>query len=197
MKKLKILVDMDDTIENLLDSWLNFLNKKYNKNIKYDEVLDWDMKLCYPDLTEDQIKEPLYIDSFWETVQPKVDAMYYLEKLIQDGHDVYICTNSNYKTISAKIDHILKKYFPFIDLSQVIVIKDKQLLNADILIDDGIHNLLGGNYMKLLYNAPYNIKYKERDLFNDIIRVYNWKQIYDIISNYDQHITKFNMRLNK
>ena len=49
-----------------------------------------------------------------------------------------------------------------------------------ILIDDGIHNLLGGEYKKILMSAPYNKTFDAEA--NGMIRVRNWAEIYDVIS---------------
>ena len=50
-----ILIDMDDTMEQLLKAWLRAVNKKYNRNAVYDEVRAWDVSKAYPGLTRDQV----------------------------------------------------------------------------------------------------------------------------------------------
>ncbi|MBR4813702.1 MAG: hypothetical protein IKZ69_07320 [Lachnospiraceae bacterium] len=43
------------------------------------------------------------------------------------------------------------------------------------MIDDGIHNLIGGSYRKILFDAPYNRDFDEKAL--GIVRVKNWQEI--------------------
>ena len=50
-----ILVDMDDTIEQLLRAWVNRVNKKYERQVTVDEVTDWNVAAPYPGLTRDQV----------------------------------------------------------------------------------------------------------------------------------------------
>ncbi|MBR0086884.1 MAG: hypothetical protein IJL98_03995, partial [Lachnospiraceae bacterium] len=57
----------------------------------------------------------------------------------------------------------------------VIITFRKQLLQGDILIDDGIHNLEGGSYKKILVTAPYNEDYDAEG--HGMIRVHSWKEI--------------------
>lgn len=177
-----ICVDMDDTIENLLDAWVAALNKKYHLNVKASNVTDWALSKSYPTLTADQIFEPLFDNDFWYTVQPKADAITYLKKLVDEQYQVYICTNAHYKTVLPKVQAIIKRYFSCIDWKHLIITYNKHLINCDIMIDDAPHNLQGNNCLKLLFNASHNQNYLAE--FNDMIRVYSWEEIYDIVSKY-------------
>ena len=49
------------------------------------------------------------------------------------------------------------------------------------LIDDGIHNLEGGEYRKILFTRPYNLHYDAEA--NGMIRVHTWDEIAAIIDN--------------
>ena len=40
---ITILIDIDDTIEDLLAAWCKWLNDLYGLNVKPDEVTDWDV----------------------------------------------------------------------------------------------------------------------------------------------------------
>ena len=64
MKKLTICCDFDDTMNQLLPAWINWLNNKYNLNVQLDEVDTWYIDKIFPTLTEDQIYEPLNTPDF-------------------------------------------------------------------------------------------------------------------------------------
>ena len=53
------------------------------------------------------------------------------------------------------------------------------MIRGDVLIDDGIHNLEGGHYEKILMTAPHNINYDAEK--HGMIRVRNWKEIERVI----------------
>ena len=53
----------------------------------------------------------------------------------------------------------LFKYCPCLTWHQVIITSKKKLIRADVLIDDGVHNLEGGPYVKTLMTAPHNRNY--------------------------------------
>lgn len=180
-KKLTILIDMDDTIENLLECWVSELNKAYGTDVKYDEVFVWDMTKVFPSLTKPEIYAPLHNPDFWSKVQPLPGSVEYVKRLIDDGHNVYIVTTSHYTDIKSKMENVLEKHFPFISWKNVIITSNKQLVNGDILIDDGVHNLEGGKYIKILMDAPHNRSYDAEK--NGMLRVYNWEEIYNVVKS--------------
>lgn len=187
MSKLVILVDMDDTIENLLEEWVHTLNEQYRRYVLLDDIRCWDVRAAFPGLSDEQVFAPLYTDALWRRVKPKWDAVEYVQKLIDDGHEVYIVTSSNFKTISTKIESILCRYFPYIRMDHVIVCTKKQMIRGDVMIDDGVHNLLGGDYYKVLMTAAHNRDYDAEA--NGLHRVNSWKEAYALITGYSYAVS--------
>lgn len=181
MKRLTVLVDMDDTIESLLSAWVERLNRSFGTEVNPDEVSEWDISKSFPTLTKEQVYSPLLCDDFWYSVMPIDGASDALQQLIADGHRVLIVTTSAYQTLRTKMDVVLFGYFPFLTWNDVIITSHKQLVRGDVLVDDGVHNLEGGDYMKVLMDAPHNRSYDAEA--NDMIRVKNWGEAYSIITN--------------
>lgn len=180
-KKFTICIDIDDTIHHLTKAWTQWLANQHFLDVKYEDITDWDMSLFYPHLTTEQICEPLNTPMFWDTVKPIPDAVEYINKLKNDGHDIYFCTSTDYRTAKFKFEKTIEKYFPFIDHHHIIITYNKQMIKCDFLIDDGYHNMYG-EYVGLLFDTPANRKI---DLSNDmrVFRVHSWEEIYDLISN--------------
>lgn len=179
MKNITILIDIDDTLIELLPAWCKWLNDLYGLNVKPDEVTDWDGARFFPTLTKEQVFEPLHTDYFWKTVEPKDEAVKYVKQLIDDGFNVYLCTTTDYRNVKPKFEYIILKHFPFISWRQVIVAGRKQMIKADFLIDDGVHNHEGGDYFKILVSAPHNRGYDAEA--NCMVRSENWKFTYDTV----------------
>ena len=206
-KKLTILVDMDDTIENLLVHWIDWLNEAYGTSVDAEEIRSWNIQEAFPSLTTEQVYEPLLQDEFWLRVTPKPDAQDYLQTLADDGHEIYITTSSNYKTIPVKMEQVLFKYFPWLNWDHVIIASRKQMIRGDVMVDDGPHNLEDGRYYKILMDAPHNRDYvplgnalfpshieeakngaRFWPLFdatevNNMIRARNWQEVYAVITH--------------
>lgn len=178
-RKITILIDVDDVINNLCQAWIAWLNNEYKTNVKYEDITEWNMCKAFPELTRDQVYKPTKEEAFWKTVTPRFDAMKYIELLHREGFNLYFCTSTHYKNIEHKFELIVQKYFPCIDWNHVIVIGNKQLLHADYMIDDAPHNLLDGEYKRILFNASHNREFDAEA--NSMIRVSNWEEIYNLI----------------
>lgn len=168
MKNLTVLVDMDDTIEGLLTAWVDYLNTHHGTSVKKDNVTEWDVSLFFPEIPQSQVYAPLHED----------------DKLKDNGHRVLIVTTSDYRTLKSKMDNVLFRYFPMFTWDDVIITAHKQLVNGDVLVDDGVHNLVGGSYEKLLMDAPHNRKFNAEA--NGITRVMNWSEAYTKICELSQ-----------
>lgn len=182
-----ICIDMDDTIENLLEAWINWLNKEHNLHASLEDVKGWNMSELYPSLDSDSIFKPLFKEEFWSTVTPKADAIKYIYDLIEAGQDVYICTSSHYATIRYKFEAIIAKFFPTVDWKKLIIAENKQMIKCDLMIDDGPHNLIDGDYIRILFDAPHNRDFDETS--HNMKRVHTWEQIFNLIVDLDWFYT--------
>lgn len=176
---MTILIDVDDTIELLLKAWVDYLNEKYSYNVDWFAIRSWDLHDSFPELTSEQIYNPLQDEELWRKVDPMPYASEIIQKLIEEGHEIYLVTSSYYKTIPVKFDRMLFKYFSIIDWRHVIIACNKQMIRGDVLVDDGPHNLEGGDYAKILMSSPHNFNYPAAE--NGMVRVWNWFEIYNEI----------------
>jgi 5'(3')-deoxyribonucleotidase len=176
---MTILVDMDDTIEQLLKALVNRANERFHRSVSVEDVTDWSIVCAFPGIEKKQIQDFMREPDFWKDVEPVPGAAEALKHFMDEGHQVYIVTATESEHVNEKMKGVLYKYFPFISWDHVIVTSRKQMIRGDILIDDGIHNLEGGEYRKILFTAPYNRNYDAET--NGMIRVHNWNEIVEII----------------
>ena len=181
---MTILVDMDDTIEQLLKAWIDGVNRKFGRSASVDDVKSWNVAAVYPGLSWEDVYSVPLDPGFWGTVEPIPGAAEGLKKLMEDGHDVIIVTATYYESVPEKMSDLLFKYFPFLSWDQVIITSRKQLIRGDVLIDDGIHNLEGGEYAKILVTAPHNKDYDAEA--SGMIRVNNWDEILEAVENLEK-----------
>lgn len=174
-----LLVDMDDTIENLTEVWIHYANTRFGTQVDPKNVESWDPSEAFPEISHQKIYDLLIEDALYQDIVPLPGAVKILKKLYDEGYNIYIVTNTPYQVVKYKLEHVLFRYFPFIDWDHVILTKHKQLLKGDILIDDAPHNLIGGSYEKILFTAAHNRKYDAKA--HGMIRVTSWEEIYDII----------------
>ena len=176
-----ILVDLDNVLINTGQAWVDVLNERYGTTVKYDDVSEWDITKFFPTLSRDEVYEPLSTGEVWSRALPIDGARECLEKLIDEGHDVYVVTASSLNTIGKKWKEILQRYFPMIKHNNVIVASNKQMIVADVLIDDAPFNIDGGKYIGILFDAPHN---RGCDTEFDSVfggRASNWDDVYRTI----------------
>ena len=186
MKKLTVMIDMDGVIENMCEVWIEYLNEQYGTNVQPDDIKEWDMTKAFPSIDSQKIYEPLRDENLWKRVTPLPGAVETIRRIIEDGHKVVIVTASHQDTVSMKLNNVLFKYFPYLSMNDVIIASQKQLIRGDVLIDDAPHNLEGGRYIKLLFDAPHNRQYHADA--NNMTRVHNWDDIYKIICKMSEQI---------
>ena len=176
---MTILVDMDDVMEQLRKALVNRANKRFHRNASVDDVTDWSIVCAFPGIAKQQVLDFMREADFWETVEPVPGAAEALRHFLDEGHEVYVVTATEYEHVAEKMKGVLFRYFPFLSWDHVIVTGRKQMIRGDVLIDDGVHNLEGGEYKKILVTAPYNKDYDAEA--NGMIRVHGWDEIVRII----------------
>ena len=169
-------IDFDSTINSMLDTWIEWLNKKHGRSVAVDEVKDWELAKCYPFLSKADLFEPLNTPEFWDEVKIKPEAVDVVARLIQEGHEIYVITSSHYKTLPYKLKKCLFAHFPFLNKENVIITYNKSLIRCDIILDDAEHNLIGCQGTKVLFDAPYNQNSTVQDY-----RVGSWKEFYILV----------------
>lgn len=181
---MTILVDADGVLENLTYELPALLNEKYGFDVKFEDIRGWGFADSFLELTQEQIASAELEELLYDRIRPILGAPEYLKRLMDDGHNVYVLTNTPYEAVSLKMKKVMERFFPFLPWSNYIITSNKQMIRGDFLIDDGIHNLVGGDYKKLLFDAPCNWDYDAEA--NGMIRVFSWEDIYRIITKESQ-----------
>lgn len=136
------------------------------------------------------------IDAFLNTkmediaknLKPKKDAKYYIDKLIDDGHEIYLISNrSNKQYQNAYLTTKKNLEVNDIKYNKLIITesndKSKECLDEkiDLMIDDRASNcmkLLDKNINCLLFKTKY-----EKRSFNNLNSVSSWHELYEYIKN--------------
>lgn len=173
---MRVLIDMDDTMEGLLPVWLESLNKKHGTNVTVEDVDCWDISVKFPGLTREEVFAPLFSEELWMKVKPVDGAVEYVKRIMDDGHDVYVVTASHPQTVGYKVKHVIERCFPYISLDKIIITAHKELIKGDVLIDDCPENLVMWKYVGILMDMPHNRDFDETKF--GVVRAKDWESIY-------------------
>ena len=182
MTKLKIGVDLDGVVWDIMGIFVEIHNKIYNRGVKYEDVNDWwffpqdEFETVYP-LTLPRIMEYPILDPYIPTY------LYMLNKV----HDVSIITKEQNSVELLEQKLITLDIYKGREYNELIrlEIKDKKLdYPFNVFIDDypGMAKDMDKYPGKILlfYSHPWNKKnvYKQS---GNVLRVYNWKDVLSYI----------------
>ena len=181
----KILIDLDDTLNNLIECWLWLYNEKYNDNLQPHDITAWEINnFVKPEAVDGIFKLLETPNLFSELVQPKPDSIK-TTQILSKFYDLYIVTACTYPQNIVEKFKWLETYFPHISTDNIITAKDKSLIVGDYMIDDHIGNLITSKCdNKILFLAPHNMI----NNVENIIRVASWDDILYFFSTENEEL---------
>lgn len=174
-KKLRMLLDLDDTISIFIPTCIKKYNEIYGTNHSIDEITKWDISGIF----EHDLWSIFDKCDVLEHMPLKEGAFETIEKWHNQGHQITIVTGVNdIKSYEDKIKWLknigLDKY-----IYDIIPTKNKELLSGDILVDDNPEYLrkfqkTNPDALCLLMTAQHN---KGKDYSDEFIRIHSWHEL--------------------
>ena len=191
---MRIVVDMDEVMAQFVAKVLRRWNALSGKNFTRDDITSWRMEevLGADHLgrtAEGLIDEWLAEDGFFEDLDPVPGAIEAVNKMRAHGYDVVFATSIPEVAVHSYTGkrRWLRKHFPHMSMKDMIAVSRKELIDGDILIDDGAHNI--EDWVKarkegaVIFDAPWN-----RHIGNylhgiHVYRAMNWNDALNIVSS--------------
>lgn len=191
---MRILFDFDDVLNDLSACWIRELNRRYHRNVSYDQLTEYTINSVYPDLTEKQIITPYLDGTLYLDISPVKKAQELIRKLVEK-HEVFVATSNILGTDHAALSEYLWEgsnprctefmlkflwdYYPEIPPENIFITKHKRMLKADVLVDDNPAYLKNAYYKKILIDKPYNRGIDDER--HNICRAANWQEVERLI----------------
>jgi 5'-nucleotidase len=178
-RRLRIAVDMDEVIADSFSKQLNCYNQRTGENLTKEMVSSKGLgSLISRDRWEEFAGIP-HEDGFFadlELIEGSREALLELSR----HHDVYIASAAMEVPYSfdAKYDW-LQKNFSFIPTSRIVFCGDKNIINADVLVDDRSRQFKQFRGTGILFTAPHNvaeIAHLRADNWDDVLRILGGEQ---------------------
>lgn len=194
MKKLRLMVDSDSVVVDLVGPWCEEYNKLYHDNLtpeKFGKDFGGIDKIVKPECGK-KVYDIFKQEGFFENLKPLDGAIEGLEEL-NKRHDLYIVTAYSGTPNSAKGKVAwYQNNCPFLDLDKsMILIRDKFLLRGDVMIDDSLKNLkafyeeqrlhrdVTDPFYTVCYSAPHNGNAAFENYVDFVAG--NWSELLDVI----------------
>ncbi|WP_027107951.1 5' nucleotidase, NT5C type [Lacticigenium naphthae] len=180
MPKKIIAVDMDQVLADMEVPFVELFKREYE--VEFDDAEAY--LVDHPEVDLNMTIRELYpYINTYEFVRnlPVIKNAQMVLKELQEDYIVYIATAAMDipKTFSAKYEW-LEEHFPFIHPQQFVFCGNKEIIQADYLIDDSIRQLKRFNGTGLLFSSSLNQKNTE------FIRVNNWEDVREYFQSQKQ-----------
>ena len=174
-----IVCDIDNTLNNLQEVIVDMFNYRKGTGYTLDHFTDCSVENVLPVDEAIIMKEMYGMPDVYDKIKPIHGCQDALQKLINDGHQVYLVTDMIPSVCKAKTEW-LHHYFPFIDDAHIVSMKHKHLFKCDVMIEDNAQNLITGVlYHRICFDRPWNRNV--HDCAYSIHRCDNWKDIINIV----------------
>ena len=169
-----IAIDVDDTVLDLMSTWLSIYNEDYNDNLTRDKITDWNIsQFVKPEAQEAIYDYIVFPDVFYGSapIPNALEGVNLLKSL--DYRIIYVTANN---PEGCKYSWLLEK--GFIDNHEDFVhALDKSLICCDYMIDDNYDNIINTWGYGILFSQPWNLQYDYHPRAN------NWKDLIEEIQN--------------
>jgi 5'(3')-deoxyribonucleotidase len=164
-----IALDLDSTLNNLLEVWLRFYNDDHQDNIKPENILTWD--------THQYVKIGKKIYSYLNNplVYQACTPLPRSQDVVKELHTKYGCV---IVSACARGTHDAKKdwcveHFPGVPF---IATHSKECIRAALIIDDKIETLQSFPGAGICFNQPYNQEWTG-------LRVKHWFEVPSLVES--------------
>ena len=185
---MNIYIDFDDTIARSVENVVRIVNKRYNKNVNWQDIRKWDFSDVYPDIPLDDIVKVFGEQEFFDTLKLQPYAIFVLRRFAKNN-TIKIVSKVDMKAMERKGDWI-KEHIQNLGINISFIGIPLGASKGNIDMSDGIMIDDNAKFLKET-NAKYKILYHCGRAFDvsqdwDGLFVSDWYELkdmlYDIIS---------------
>ena len=185
-----ILLDVDDVIcTNHFIPVINmYLNSTYTES-DFNSI-KFEMELFPNDEDRNKFYDFFVTVDSYKYSQLKPNAYDIIKQLVKNNRVILLTSAIHYersldmsRQFADKMKFISNK-LPFFPIENIIFSNQKDLLKADVIIDDRVQNLKGDYKHKFLFTCFQNKNISDKELTEqNIIRADNWEHLYKLLNS--------------
>jgi 5'-nucleotidase len=163
-----ILVDMDGVLSDVYAYLFDMHHKKTGRRLTVNDVAGKLEAEAFPEQLK-LVSEP----GFFRYLPVMPGSQEGLRKLNEKHNIIIVSLATEFPYSLTEKQLWLNEHFSFMSWKQVVFCGDKQLIKADIMIDDHMKNLDNFKGETIMYSQPHNLLIRE----TRHRRVNSWKEI--------------------
>jgi 5'(3')-deoxyribonucleotidase/uncharacterized protein with PQ loop repeat len=174
-RRLRVAVDMDEVIADSLTHHLGLYNQATGQNLTPEIIREKGLKESIPLKQREVFARLPHDDGFFEDLGAIENSQHALQRLATE-YDVFIASAAMEvpSSFDAKF-RWLQRHFPFIPTSNIVFCGNKEVIDADYLIDDRSRHFARFRGTGILFTAPHNARESAP------LRVNNWNEVLAIL----------------
>ena len=174
-RPLRIAVDMDEVIADALTRHLSLYNRATGENLTPERIRQVGLEAAIPAKYRAIFEDLPHQDGFFDELAVIPNSQRALQ-ILSSEFDVFITSAAMEvpRSFEAKF-RWLREHFPFIPTSNIVFCGDKEIVDADYLIDDRSRHFAGFRGTGILFTAPHNAGERAA------LRANNWDEVLAIL----------------
>lgn len=180
MSKKIIAIDMDDTLVWLMRAIMEDHRKKHPYwPLQYEDMAAFHTSMLHPEYNKMDFFNTPGVFRNLEIMDEHVKLE--MMKLHED-YDILIVTSAFPHTVGDKWEW-LQEHLPFVPHKNFITASRKDLINADLLIDDAIHNIIPWVETGRPAIVPSHHWNQELAELDHVTMIYGWHGVKEIVDS--------------
>lgn len=175
-RRPRIAVDMDEVIADALSRHLSLYNRATGENLTGELIREIGLEAAIPAKHRAIFDSLPHKDGFFDDLAVIPDSQRAL-KILSSEFDVFITSAAMEvpRSFDSKF-RWLREHFPFIPTGNIVFCGDKEIVDADYLVDDRSRHFSGFQGTGILFTAPHNAREHAK------LRANNWDEVLAILT---------------
>ena len=157
---MRVAFDLDCVCINTTERLVEYINERLPVNLRMEDITTYSIEAALP-VHYQWIVEAGFRDSImWKGVKVLPFCPEVIDQLYSEGHEIFFATSSLPQNLRKKINHLARN----LNLPEgyverhTINIRDKYLLNVDVLVDDCADHITHPEkkYYGIVLDYPWN-----------------------------------------
>lgn len=172
---MKVLIDMDGIVADLLGKWLRVYNDEYGANLCKEDVHCFDMNQAFPGHLN--LVPIIFREKFFDDLEVIDGAQTGVQRIRDAGHDVRFCSAvCSDDSARAKLSW-LRRYFD-VSSKHVYLCNEKWDVLGDVLIDDKPENQ--ENWLKHTQKPVFSLEHPYNRHVKGVHLAPDWQELTDL-----------------
>lgn len=150
---MRVILDFDDVLNQCNATAIQEINRRYGTDYCLSDIHEWGPVGTDLDKRIHLFKDP----DFMRSIPLQEGAVEFVSELMKEC-EVFIATGVNLECAGVRVEEIIQN-FP-IPPENILIGQRKDILYADVILDDGYHNLKNSNVrFPVLWDRPWNERF--------------------------------------